>query len=194
MMRNQQQRTILYMAAFMFVVALLRVVNATDLGRWSNFTPIGAMALFGGVFGGRSWRGFGFPLVTLLLSDIVIDVFVFHGKYGVLYGGFYWVYAGISAMVLIGTLVAKRTGATSILLAAVSGTLLYWLIVDFSVWLGGGVDISTGLPLTRNFAGLLQCYWQGLPFIKNFLLGTLVYSALFFGADFLFTRRVVPVG
>ena len=38
------------------------------------------------------------------------------------------------------------------------------------------------LPLSRDWAGYVQCLTQGFPFMKKFLVGTLAYSGLMFGA------------
>jgi hypothetical protein len=36
-------------------------------------------------------------------------------------------------------------------------------------------------PLSKDFAGLMQCYLQGFPFMKNFMAGTFLYSCMMFG-------------
>ena len=41
----------------------------------SNFTPVGAIALFGGAYFTDKWKAYLVPLVTLFLSDMVLDVF-----------------------------------------------------------------------------------------------------------------------
>lgn len=38
------------LAIFMIAVAAMRIPNAAQLTPWSNFSPIGAMALFGGAY------------------------------------------------------------------------------------------------------------------------------------------------
>jgi hypothetical protein len=172
----------LYMLLFMAAVALLRILNAAEVTPWSSFTPIGAMALFGGV-NGRGWHAYAFPIITLFASDLFINVVIFEGEFGILHGGFYWIYASIALIVLIGRLLSRRLNAATLLGASIVSTLIFWGVVDFGVWLGGGADIRTMQPLARNWSGLLQCYIQGFPFIKNFLLGTMVYGAILFGAD-----------
>ena len=42
----------------------------------------------------------------------------------------------------------------------------------------------------KDAKGLLDCYILGLPFLRNFSLATLLYSAVFFGAYELISRRV----
>jgi hypothetical protein len=67
------------------------------------------------------------------------------------------------------------------MLAAITASLTHWMLADFTVWASGGTDLRTMTPLSRDWAGLMQCYIQGFPFMNNFLAGTLVYSALMFG-------------
>jgi hypothetical protein len=60
--------------------------------------------------------------------------------------------------------------------------LTHWLLADFTVWVSGGIDLRTMLPLSKDGAGLLQCYIQGFPFMLNFLAGTIVYGLMMFGS------------
>lgn len=161
----------------MFVVGMIRVINAAEFTTWSNFTPVGAMAIFGGAYFGQRWKAFAFPLLTLFLGDLIIHTVIYKGEFA----GMPMIYFAFSIIVLIGILVIKKVSVKNVALAAVFSTLSFWLIADFSVWLGGGTDIRTQLPLSRDWNGLLQCYWQGFPYMINFLLGTLFYSAVMFG-------------
>ncbi len=169
------------LALFMIVVAAIRIPNAAQLTPWANFTPIGAMALFGGSYFTSKWKTFAFPLLTLFISDLVINVIVFDGKYGVMYGGWYIIYGIFSLIVLFGKWMIKKVTVKNIVVASLSAAISHWLIADFTVWIGGGTDLRTMTPLTKDWAGLIQCYTQGFPFMRNFLMGTLVYSGIMFG-------------
>ncbi len=169
------------LAIFMIAVAAMRIPNAAQLTPWSNFSPIGAMALFGGAYFSKNWKLVAFPLLTLFISDIVINVFVHQGKYGVMYSGWYWIYLIFILISYLGKLFIKKVTFTNILIAGVTASLAHWLIADFLVWIGGGTDLRTMQPLSKDFAGLMQCYLQGFPFMKNFMAGTLLYSCMMFG-------------
>jgi hypothetical protein len=170
------------LALFMIVVAAMRIPNAAQLTAWSNFTPIGAMGLFGGAYFTKTWKAFAFPLLTLLGSDLIIQAFVYDGKYGIMYGSWYWVYGGFCLIVLFGRFFLKKVSVKNVVLTGVAATLVYWMIVDFGVFLFGCTDISTGQKMDHSFVSLLKCYAQGAPYMKNFLIGTLVYSGVMFGA------------
>lgn len=169
------------LALFMLVVAVLRILYAAAPSPVSNFTPIGAMGLFGGAYFSKKWKALLFPLLTLIVSDLVINTLVFDGKYGILYSGWYWIYGVFALISLVGKWLIQSVTVKNVVVAAIVASLSHWLITDFVVWAGGGTDIRTWTPLTRDWAGLQQCYLQGLPYFKNFLAGTLVYSALLFG-------------
>lgn len=178
----------IWLMVFMISVALLRIGAAGDFVPLSNFSPLGAMALFGGHYFKRRWQAFLFPLLTVFLSDLVIGGWVFGGRFGLLYSGWYWIYSIFLLIVLLGRTLLRRASAGRLLLATLLATLLHWAVADFSVWLAGGMDLRYGQPLQRNLGGLLQAYAQGLPFERNFLLGTLLYGAFMFGGMALLYR------
>jgi hypothetical protein len=166
---------------FMVAVAAMRIPNAAQLTPWANFTPIGAMGLFGGAYFNSKWKAFAFPLLTLFASDLIINMLVFGGKYGVMYSGWYIIYGIFALIVLFGKWLIKKVSVKNVVIASVVAALSHWLIADFTVWIGGGTDLRTMTPLTKDLPGLIQCYAQGFPFMRNFLAGTLVYSGIMFG-------------
>jgi hypothetical protein len=173
----------------MILVAAMRIPNAAQLTPWANFTPIGAMGLFGGACFNSKWKAFAFPLITLLVSDLVINVFVFNGRYGAMYSGWYIIYGIFVLIVFYGRWLLKKVRVKNIIIASIVAAVSHWLIADFTVWMGGGTDLRTMAPLAKNWAGLMQCYAQGLPFMKNFLMGTLMYSGFLFGGFELVKQR-----
>lgn len=98
-----------------------------------------------------------------------------------MYSGWYWVYFTFVIINFTGSRIIKSFTLKNVLLAAVIATISHSLLFDFIVWAGGGIDVITLLPLSRDFSGLFQSYIQGLPFAKNFLEGTIVYGAVIFG-------------
>ncbi|MEO6232793.1 MAG: DUF6580 family putative transport protein [Ferruginibacter sp.] len=173
----------------MIAVAAMRIPNAAQLMPWANFSPIGAMGLFGGAYFANKWKAFLFPLLTLFVSDLIINNIVLQGKYGVMSGSWYIIYGIFILIVLIGKWLLQNVSVKNIILASVVAALSHWLIADFTVWIGGGTDLRTMTPLTKDWAGLIQCYAQGFPFMKNFLLGNLVYSGIMFGSFSLAQQR-----
>jgi hypothetical protein len=52
---------------------------------------------------------------------------------------------------------------------------LFFLITNFTVW-------AFSPWYEKSFEGLLYCYSLGIPFLRNMLIGDLVYTAFLFGA------------
>ncbi len=154
-----------------------------------NFTPIGAIALFGGAYFTKSWKAYLIPLIILFVSDILINTLIFKSTFGIMYQGWYWVYASFLGIVVLGKTILKKISVINVVLAGIVASLAHWLLSDFGVWIGGGLDITTGLPYTKDFFGLMKCYMLALPFLKNFFLGTLIYSTIMFGIFELAQRR-----
>lgn len=155
-----------------------------------NFTPVGAMALFGAAYYSSRWMAFLVPLVALWLSDIVLNNTI-HAAYSegfwLFHSSMIGVYLAFASVTMVGIVLLKKVQVRSVLLAAVAGALVFWLIVDFSTWLAGGGFV----PYPKTFSGLLAAYTAGFPFFLNMLLSNLVFGAILFGA-FELLRRWVP--
>ena len=180
---------VLTLLCFILAIALIRILNVVQPSPVSNFTPIGAMGLFGGAYFSSRWKAFTFPLLALLVSDLVINAAVYRGQYGLMYDGWYWVYGIFALIVVYGKVLLNKINIKNLLLASVVAALSHWVLSDFSVWLAGGTDLRTGLPLSRDWSGLIQSLAQGFPFMRNFLAGTIAYSAILFGGFELLQRR-----
>lgn len=147
--------------------ALLRLMP-----HWPNFTPIAAIALFGGAYIRKKHLAFLVPFAALLISDLFLG---FH-KWMIA------VYISFALVVGIGMLLRDRVRTGSVLLASVSASILFFLITNFAVWIG-----SPFYP--QNFAGLLESYTLAIPFLNNGVLGDLFFSTVFFGGFYLLQQR-----
>ncbi len=150
------------------VAAALRLVPHPP-----NFSPIGAMALFGGAYFGRRALAFAAPLGALLLSDAILG---FHS-------GVPYVYGSVALVVLLGRAVAKRMTALTIAGAALASSILFFAVTNFGTW-------ATGEIYPPTLAGLAACYVAAIPFFQNTLAGDLFFSALLFGGFALLERRL----
>lgn len=169
---------------FILAAGVIRVVLGADasMSPVAMFTPVGAMALFGGATFQQKWKAYVFPLLALFLSDVVLMQF-FQKEFaqGLLYSGWVWNYASFILIVLAGQLMIKKAAVGNILLASVAAAVIHWLVSDFGVWISGGWDMTTNKPYTKDAAGLISCYAQAIPYMRFFLAGTVIYAAIFFG-------------
>ena len=184
-----------FAAIFLLIIlaAAMRIPNAAQITPWANFTPIGALGLFGGAYFNSKWKAFALPMLSLLISDLIINIFIFKGRYGIMYNGWYIIYGIFTLIVFFGKHLIQKVSIKNILIAGIVAALSHWLIADFAVWAAGGTDLRTMMPLTKNWAGLLQCYLQGLPFMGNFLTGNMVYGGILFGGFELAQQRFVSL-
>jgi hypothetical protein len=137
-----------------------------------NFAPVTALALFGGAYFDRRFS-FALPFAVLLVSDALIGF----------YDGIAWVYGAFFLVSVIGwTLRQGRTFARTTV-ATVSGSVLFFVVTNFGVWLSGTM-------YTPDLAGLIDCYVAAIPFFRNTLAGDAFYVAVLFGAAGLATRKV----
>ncbi len=147
-----------------------------------NFTPIGAMALFGGAVLNRKHVAYLIPVVSLFISNLIFEV-LRNGE------GFnsqlLWVYGSMLLITRLGVLLQERDHRQSMVLASLTGSLLFFAITNFGVWAAG--FYGSGLTALTN------CYISGIPFFGNTILGDLFYNMLFFGGFALATRRLQKV-
>jgi hypothetical protein len=150
----------------------------------TNFTPIGAMALFGGCYFAGKWKAFLLPLFALWLSDLFLSYFVYFHEWKWFYSGFYITYGTFALIVLMGRFM-KKANAKNVLFFSVLAALTHWIITDFGVWLDGRM-----YPKTAE--GLVTCYVAAIPYMQNMLIGNLVFGAIMFGG-FELAQRKFPV-
>jgi hypothetical protein len=157
---------------------LLAIVTAAALRlvpHPPNFTPIDAMALFGGAYLGRRALAFVAPLGALLLSDLVLGF----------YHGMATVYAAVALIVMIGwTISGRRRSVLPVTAATISASILFFVLTNFGMWLFSGF-------YPRTLDGLVACYVAAIPFFQNTVAGDLFYTALLFGG-FRIAELLVP--
>ena len=139
-----------------------------------NFTPIGAMALFSGAYFGRRSLAFVAPLAALLLSDVVLG---FDRSMDV-------VYPSMALVVIVGWLLSSKRSAARIGAAAAAGSVTFFVVSNFGMWLLSGY-------YPRTIPGLAACYVAAIPFFQNTLAGDLFYATLLFGG-FRVAELLVP--
>ena len=169
----------LMLAVLIFIAALSRVLPHPP-----NFSPIEAVALFGGAYFAKRHWALLVPLVAMFASDLVL---------GVLNGGIYWsyfasagyllVYACIALSTLLGFGLRGKVSAGRVLTYSLAGSVLFFVVTNFGAWLS-----DPAYP--KTVAGLAAAYVAGVPFFQWTVLGTLVYAALLFGGFELLRNRV----
>lgn len=145
---------------------------------WPNFTPVGAMALFGGTYFASKRAAFAVPLAALLLSDLPLTT-----QYG--WATFRWtmpVYGCFALIAGLGMLLRNRRTPLRIGAASLVASCLFFVITNFAVWAGSE-------HYAQTWAGIMECYALASPFFLNTVGGDLFYTAILFGGFELAQRR-----
>jgi len=154
--------------SLIFAGAMMRLVP-----HWPNFTPIAAIALFGGTFMKRKDLAFLIPMAAMLISDLIIG---FHST-------MLPVYLSFIAIVGLGLVLQRKVSVVNTITASLVSSVIFYLVTNFASWTSGL------MPYPLNAGGLVQAYIAGLPFFFNGMLGDLFYNALLFGSLYLITSR-----
>ena len=161
----------------LFLVALSRLVPyLLDIEDTFNFSPLAAIALFGGAYFVNRSNAVMFPLLALWVSNLILDN-VFLSQY---YEGFalfanWEVYIAIIAIVGMAMLVLKKVTLPRVIGASLIASILFFFVTNFVVWINGGLYPPT-------FSGLIECFTMAIPFFRNTIAGDMVFSLLLFGA------------
>lgn len=137
-----------------------------------NFTPVGAIALFGGaVLSAR--LAIWLPVAIMIGSDLFLGA---HGTMLFTYGGY-------ALVGMFGMLLRNSSNSLRIPVGTLGGALIFYIVSNFGVWVEGKLYPHT-------FQGLVDCYVAALPFFRNSLVADLVFTTLLFGT-YALSRRML---
>ncbi|HZW31761.1 MAG TPA: DUF6580 family putative transport protein [Isosphaeraceae bacterium] len=161
----------------------LTVAAARLIPHPPNATPVAAMALFGGAHFASKRAAIAVPLAAMALSDLVLGL-VWYGT--AIIGSMPYVYACFVATSCLGMWVGPRPSPRRIAAAALTSSVLFFLVTNFGVWLTGKL-----YPLTWD--GLAACYVTAVPFFRNTLAGDAVGTVVLFGGFRLAERSIAAL-
>jgi hypothetical protein len=145
-----------------FLGAFLRV-----LPHAANFAPIGAIALFGGVYLNRR-VALLVPLAAMIFSDYFIGFDSFSQR-AIIYGSF--ILIG-----LVGMLISRRKNVATVLGGSFAASAIFFLVTN-CVFLYSPDGIYG-----HSWSEQVRSYTNALPFFKPTILSDLLYTSVFFGA------------
>ena len=156
----------------MLVFALSRIPGVLP----QNFSAAYAIAFCGAVYftGAMAWW---LPLGTLLITDIVLNVFYYHEP---VFSGYMLVkMLGFAAIIALGKLFSARDGWFKLLGGGLLGAILFYLISNTASWI-----YNAGYA--KTFLGWWQALTTGLPgfpptweFFRSTLMSMGLFTALF---------------
>jgi len=179
--------------ALLFVVVIYRIVSgfagSADFQWLHNFAPVAAIALCGAVYLPRR-TAIALPLVMLLVSDIVLNVFHYHQPLLTVE-----IIPRYLALLLIGGLGLALRGRANLLRllgASAVGSVIFYVVTNTGSWI-----YEPGYA--KNAAGWLQAMTSGLPgfpptwtFYRHTLISDLCFTALFYACLHATARSAEP--
>jgi hypothetical protein len=171
--------TIWYLVILIVVAAVYRITPLREYG----FAPHIAMALFGGaVIKDRKWA-FALPLFSMFVSDLLYEVLYQNGLSSMkgLYSGQWLNYLALASVVVVGFFMRKISPVNIFVYSLIAPTW-FFLVSNFTVWAGSKT-------IAQTWEGLMQTYTLGIPFYRQSILATILFSAVFFGAWYILDRR-----
>ena len=123
-----------------------------------NFTPMLSIALLSGFYSKNKFFVL-LPIFIMLISDIMI------GNHAIVP----WVYSSFILIFALGYLI-KKSSYSYIFIFSILSSVIFFIISNLGVWFTGGYSYS--------FNGLIACYTAAIPFFKNTLISTILYSSL----------------
>jgi len=180
-----ERRSGLWNVRFVTLVGVTLAAAATRLlPHPPNFTPLFAMALFGGATFGNRIAAFAVPLAAMFLSDLALGILLYGTA---IFPSMPFVYASFVLTVLLGFWVRRRRNApVAVAGAALASSVVFFIVSNFGVWLQGHL-------YPRTLEGLAACYIAAVPFFRNTLAGNAVFTLVLFGGFALAQRYVAAL-
>ena len=140
---------------FVFILALSRIIPHPP-----NFTPILASAIMAPLLIKDRWFGIAIPIFAMFISDIIIG---FHNYQFVIY----------STILTIGLVTPMNKNYALLGFMVLASSVWFFVVTNFAVWI-----LWDFYPKTLE--GLITCYESAIPFFKNTLISTLLFTGLLF--------------
>ena len=136
-----------------------------------NFTPIIAVAIMSGYF----FKNINLSFIVLLISMLLADIFVGF------YKNMFFVYSSLFLITFIFFKITDKINYKNLFALGFLGSVIFYLISNFGVWAVGNI-------YEKNLNGLISCYFLAIPFFKNTLFSTIIFSYAAFFANYFYKK------
>ncbi len=168
-----------YVLPFVFMVV-------AAISRWPNFFPANFSAFYGlafcaGAFFPKQIKWW-LPIVTLFVSDLVLDIFYYKLTFIQCFGTEQLVnYVAFLAVIALGTRFNSRSSWLKLVSGGVLGAFLFYLITNTASWF---FNPYGNVEYTKTLMGWIIAMTKGVgnyPSTIDFFLRTLLSGGLFTG-------------
>jgi len=157
--------------AFILVVIVLAAFRRI-LPHPSNFSPLAAISLVGGLFFSQKYWAIIVPILSVWISDLFINNVIYsqyYPEFTWFYEGFYWQYLSYILIGMISLFFKQNLSFFKLFGMTLSGSILFFIISNFGCFMGTEV-------YTKDLSGLMLCYVAGIPFFSATVLGDIFYT------------------
>ena len=145
------------------LILILLMVFSRLIPHPPNFTPIIAVAIMSGYL----FKNLYLSISVLFFSMIVVDMFIGF------YSNMFFVYFPLFIIAYFCFFKNNKINAKNLFIYGISSSLIFFIISNFGVWVSSDM-------YEKNIAGLVNCYIMAIPFLKNTLISTVLFSYLSF--------------
>jgi Family of unknown function (DUF6580) len=128
----------------------------------ANLSPLISMALFSGLMIKNKTQRIVFPISCLLISDYLLGF----------YSSMAFTYLPVLLTIAIGSVFKHKLSYLKMINASLISALSFFILSNFGVWLLGAL-------YPHDILGLMACFIAAIPFFKNTLFSTLLFSTIF---------------
>ncbi len=167
----------------LLIIALIILASLSRfIPHLHNFSPIGAVSLFGAALFKDKWKAFLVPISATWASDLFLNNIIYSkyfSEFTWFYKGSQWQFLSYILVILLGlSLFKNKFNLSRLGIGTLSSIGIFYIVSNFGVWV-------SGLMYTKDLSGLLNCYIAGIPFLKGTALGNLFYVPILFGSYYL---------
>ena len=136
-----------------------------------NFTPIISMAILSAYFMKNLKHSILLILSTMLITDIFLGF----------YKDMFFIYISLFIITLISFKLSSKIDIKNLFLYCIFSSITFFVITNFGVWVLGDL-------YDNNLQGLIECYFMAIPFFKNTLISTIVFSYAAYTFDYFYKK------
>ena len=173
-----QARTVFCISFFWLIFIILVRLLPHPAGS----TPLFCTTLLLGLFFSRI-QTILFGLFVFVFSDIILSGVYHFPMFGI---WSFFTYSSFVVAFFLGAIFLNLFSLLNTFYAIISSTFLFWLLTNFGTWLS-----TTLYP--KTMIGLFTCFIAGIPFLKNSLLGNLLWGMIIFSILHFYNNKAIKI-
>jgi hypothetical protein len=153
-------------------ILIALVIASRFIPEIGHYTPVFAVLILTAMTFNR--RYMYIPFVGILASDVLLQYFSYY-QFSYLFSSLFFLnYASYLLVYLLMYSYNRKDSVISIGLNVLFAPTIFFLLSNFVVW------VTAGGVYPYTVSGLVYCYEMGLPFYRQHLLSTMIFTPVLF--------------